>query len=74
MKSMKILNDFYIMNIEINGISCEDSERERKNILKWFADDGQNINILFNIINILDIIINITVKNMIKIFLIEKLF
>ena len=49
MKSMKILNDFYIMNIEINGISCEDSERERKNILKWFADDGQNINILFNI-------------------------
>ncbi len=48
-ESMKTLNDFYIMNIEIDSISCEDSESKRKQTLKNFSEENNKINLLFNI-------------------------
>ncbi len=51
MKCMLTLNDFYYMNIEMNSISCESSDKQRKERLKWFDDDdiGNKIQLLFNI-------------------------
>jgi len=37
------------MDIEVNSISCEDSERKRKNTLECFANNNDKIQMLFNI-------------------------
>jgi superfamily II DNA or RNA helicase len=49
MESMKILNDFYVMNIDISSISCGDSEKNRKSVLESFANNNDKIQLLFNI-------------------------
>jgi superfamily II DNA or RNA helicase len=49
MECMKTLNEFYIMDIEMNSISCEDSEKKRKSILMNFANNNDKIQLLFNI-------------------------
>jgi superfamily II DNA or RNA helicase len=49
MESMNILNEFYIMNIEINSISCKDNEIKRKHTLECFANNNDKIQLLFNI-------------------------
>jgi len=46
---MKILNEFFILDIEINSISCDNSEKERKEILKNFSENNDKIQLLFNI-------------------------
>lgn len=47
---MATLNEFYIMNIEVNSICCEDSEMRRKSSLDKFSDIHSNkIQLLFNI-------------------------
>jgi hypothetical protein len=43
------LNGFYVMDIEINGICCEDSETKRKHKLESFANNNDKIQLLFNI-------------------------
>ena len=47
--TIKTLNDFYILDIDINSISCENTEKERKQILKEFANNNDKIQLLFNI-------------------------
>ena len=47
-ESMKTLNDFYIMDIEIHSISCEDSVKRRSYVLEYFANN-EKIQLLFNI-------------------------
>ena len=49
MECMKTLNEFYIMDIEMNSISCEDSEKKRKHTLECFANNNDKIQLLFNI-------------------------
>jgi superfamily II DNA or RNA helicase len=49
MECMKTLNEFYIMDIEMNSISCEDSEKKRKDVLERFAYNNDKIQLLFNI-------------------------
>jgi superfamily II DNA or RNA helicase len=49
MESMKILNDFYVMDIDISSISCGDSEKNRKSVLESFANNNDKIQLLFNI-------------------------
>jgi superfamily II DNA or RNA helicase len=49
MECMKTLNEFYIMDIEMNSISCEDSEKKRKRVLKSFSNGDDKIQLLFNI-------------------------
>jgi superfamily II DNA or RNA helicase len=49
MESMTTLNEFYIMDIDMNSISCEDSEKKRKNTLECFANNNDKIQLLFNI-------------------------
>ena len=49
MEGMKTLNDFYIMDIDMYSISCENSERERKNVLQSFTNNNEKIQLLFNI-------------------------
>ena len=49
MECMKTLNEFYIMDIEMNSISCEDSEKKRKRTLESFANNNDKIQLLFNI-------------------------
>ena len=34
---MKTLNEFYIMDIEINSITCDDNEKKRKERLNYFS-------------------------------------
>jgi superfamily II DNA or RNA helicase len=46
---MEILNKFYIMDIEINSISCEDGENKRKHTLECFTNANDKIQLLFNI-------------------------
>jgi superfamily II DNA or RNA helicase len=46
---MKTLNEFYIMDIEMNSISCEDSEKKRKIVLKSFSNGDDKIQLIFNI-------------------------
>ena len=48
MESMKVMNDFYIMDFEMDSISCKDSEKTRKNVLNNFANNDK-IQLLFNI-------------------------
>ena len=48
MECMKTLNDFYIMDIEIHSISCEDSEKKRAYVLECFTNN-EKIQLLFNI-------------------------
>jgi superfamily II DNA or RNA helicase len=49
MECMTTLNEFYIMDIEMCSISCEDGENRRRHILECFANNNQNIQLLFNI-------------------------
>ena len=49
MESMKILNDFYIMNVNILSISCEDNETKRKNTLELFSNNNEYLQLLFSI-------------------------
>jgi superfamily II DNA or RNA helicase len=49
MECMKTLNEFYIMDIVMNSISCEDSEKKRKSILESFTINNDKIQLLFNI-------------------------
>ena len=49
MEGMKTLNDFYIMDIDMYSISCENSEKERKNVLQSFTNNNEKIQLLFNI-------------------------
>ena len=46
---MQTLNEFYIMDIEMSSISCDDSENKRKLTLECFANNNNNIQLLFNI-------------------------
>lgn len=48
MECMKTLNDFYIMDIEMHSISCEDSEKKRAYVLECFTNN-EKIQLLFNI-------------------------
>jgi hypothetical protein len=48
-EGMKILNEFFILNIEIQSISCDNNEKERKEILKSFSNNNDKIQLLFNI-------------------------
>jgi hypothetical protein len=48
-EGMKILNEFFILNIEIQSISCDNNEKERKEILKNFSNNNDKIQLLFNI-------------------------
>ena len=43
------LNDFYNLDIDIYSISCENTNIERKNILKSFSENDDKIQLLFNI-------------------------
>jgi hypothetical protein len=43
------LNDFYNLDIDIYSISCENSNKERKEILKSFSENDDKIQLLFNI-------------------------
>ncbi len=49
MEGMKILNEFYIMDIDMYSISCENSEKERKSVLESFTNNNEKIQLLFNI-------------------------
>jgi superfamily II DNA or RNA helicase len=48
MECMKTLNDFYIMDIDIHSISCDDSEKKRGYVLECFTNN-EKIQLLFNI-------------------------
>ncbi len=43
------LNDFYNIDAEINSISCQNTDKERKSTLKSFANNNNKIQLLFNI-------------------------
>ena len=43
------LNNFYNLDIEINSISCENTNKQRKKILKSFSENDDKIQLLFNI-------------------------
>ena len=47
--SVNKLNDFYNLDIDIYSISCENSNKERKDILKSFSENDFKIQLLFNI-------------------------
>jgi superfamily II DNA or RNA helicase len=47
--SVNKLNDFYNLDIDIYSISCENSNKERKDILKSFSENDYKIQLLFNI-------------------------
>ena len=49
MDTMKILNNYYLIDIDIYGINCEASENYRKEILNKFANNNDKIQLLFNI-------------------------
>jgi superfamily II DNA or RNA helicase len=49
MEGMNALNGFYIMDIDMYSISCENSEKERKNVLQSFTNNNEKIQLLFNI-------------------------
>jgi len=49
MECMKTLNDFYIMDVDMNSISCEDNEKKRKSVLECFTKNNDKIQLLFNI-------------------------
>ena len=47
--SVNKLNDFYNLDIDIYSISCENTNKERKKILKSFSENDDKIQLLFNI-------------------------
>ena len=47
--SVNKLNDFYNLDIDLYSISCENTNIERKNILKSFSENDDKIQLLFNI-------------------------
>ena len=49
MEGINKLNDFYIMDIDMYSISCENSEKERKSVLESFTNNNEKIQLLFNI-------------------------
>ena len=49
MDTMKILNNYYLIEIDIYGINCEASENYRKEIMNKFANNNDKIQLLFNI-------------------------
>ena len=49
MECMKTLNEFYIMDVDMNSISCEDNEKKRKSVLECFTKNNDKIQLLFNI-------------------------
>jgi len=49
MEYMNTLNNFYIMDVEMQSISCEDSEKRRRSVLESFANNDDKIQLLFNI-------------------------
>jgi len=49
MECMETLNDFYIMHVQMQSISCEDIEKKRKSVLESFANNNDKIQLLFNI-------------------------
>ena len=48
-ESMTRLNGFYIMDIDMYSISCDDSAKKRKNVLDNFSNNNEKIQLLFNI-------------------------
>ena len=48
-ESMTRLNGFYIMDIDMYSISCDDSAKKRKNVLEKFSNNNEKIQLLFNI-------------------------
>ena len=46
---MKSLNDFYVMDIEMNSIACDDSETKRRGVLESFSNNNDKVQLLFNI-------------------------
>jgi superfamily II DNA or RNA helicase len=48
MECMETLNEFYIMDIEISSISCDDNFRKRKEKLYAFSNNNEKIQFLFN--------------------------
>jgi superfamily II DNA or RNA helicase len=49
MECIRALNDFYCMNIEMNSISCEASDKQRKERLTKFSVESEAVQLLFNI-------------------------
>ena len=49
MDTMKILNNYYLIEIDIYGINCEANENYRKEIMNKFANNNDKIQLLFNI-------------------------
>lgn len=49
MECMETLNNFYIMDVQMQSISCEDIEKKRKSVLESFANNNDKIQLLFNI-------------------------
>jgi predicted helicase len=43
------MNEFYALDIDINRISCEDSEKTRKKCLTYFSENNDNIQLLYSI-------------------------
>jgi superfamily II DNA or RNA helicase len=43
------MNEFYALDIDINRISCEDSEKTRKKLLRDFSENNDNIQLLYSI-------------------------
>jgi superfamily II DNA or RNA helicase len=43
------MNEFYSLDIDINSISCEDSEKTRKKLLTDFSENNDNIQLLYSI-------------------------
>ncbi len=48
-ESMTRLNGFYIMDIDMYSISCDDSAKKRKIVLENFSNNNEKIQLLFNI-------------------------
>jgi len=49
MNAIKTLNEFFILNIEINSICCDNDEKERKEIIKNFSNNNDKIQLLLNV-------------------------
>ena len=56
--AMKTMNDFYALKIDVMSISCEDNEKTRKTVLQQFANNNDNIQLLYSI-KILNVCIDI---------------
>jgi len=49
MDNMNKLNEYYILELNIDSISCENSDKERKKRLEIFENNDDKIQLLFNI-------------------------